>query len=400
MRKSGVRIATAVLALGAVCLAGCAGGGTRFGAASGSPSGPPPQLALSNFVTGLSAPTGFQIAPNDPLGRIFIVEQRGTIRVIQNTFLQATPFLDITDKVEYGGEEGLLGLAFHPNFSSNGKFYVNYTRRQNGQLQTVIAEYRALSPSSTAADRTSEQILLTVDQPAANHNGGQLAFGPDGLLYVGLGDGGGADDQFGNGQNLNSLLGKILRIGVDPFFIPSDNPFVNTPNARPEIWAYGLRNPWRFSFDRDTERLFAGDVGQGAREEVDLITKGGNFGWNIMEGSICRPPAATCNMTNLVLPINDYDHSASGGTAIIGGFVYHGSAIPGLVGTYVFGDLSSGHVWGLKQDSSGAWLRTLLLNHNLTVTTFGQDSSGELYLADYAGGVVGNGSILRIIAAQ
>lgn len=400
MPKSNVLFVAVILS--SILLAGCTHAGSSFngtGSSGASSSGPPPALAFSSFVTGLSAPIGFEIAPNDSLGRIFIVEQGGKIRLIQNTFLQAAPFLDITTKVESGGEEGLLGLAFHPNFSTNGKFYVNYTRRLNGQLQTVIAEYQASPPASTQANASSETILFTVDQPAANHNGGQLAFGSDGLLYIGLGDGGGANDQFGNGQNHNSLLGKILRVGVDPFFIPSDNPFVGVANTRPEIWAYGLRNPWRFSFDRATDRLFAGDVGQDTREEVDIITKGGNFGWNIMEGSICRPPATTCNMANLILPINDYDHSAAGGTSIIGGFVYRGTAIPGLAGTYVFGDLSSGHIWGLKQDSSGAWVRTVLLDHNRTVSSFGQDSAGELYVADYANGVAGNGAILRLVAA-
>lgn len=383
------------VALLTLWLAGCSGGGISTGT-GGTPAGQPPQLALSDFVTGLDSPVGFEIAPNDSLGRIFIVEQGGTIRVIQNSLLQAAPFLNITSKVESGGEMGLLGLAFHPNFTTDGKFYVHYTQRVGSQLQSVVAEYQALPPTSNTANASSEQLLLPpINQPFDNHNGGQLAFGPDdGLLYIGLGDGGSGNDPLGNGQNRNTLLGKILRVGVDPFFIPPDNPFVGVPNTRPEIWAYGLRNPWRFSFDRMTERLFAGDVGQGAREEVDLITKGGNFGWNIMEGSICRPPATTCNMTGLILPITDYDHGAAGGTSVIGGFVYRGPAIPALVGTYVFGDLSSGRVWGLKQDSGGNWVRTVILNHNRTVSAFGQDAAGELYLVDY-----GNGAILRLVAA-
>jgi len=386
------------VALCVLLLAGCSGVQISSGG-SPTPPGPPPQLALSSLATGLTAPIGLEIAPNDPLGRIFIVEQAGKIRVIQSGVLQAGPFLDITGKVEPGGEKGLLGLAFHPNFSSNSKFYVNYTQRVGMQLQSVIAEYAAFSSTSSSANPTSELILPLgssgpVDQPFDNHNGGQLAFGPDGLLYIGLGDGGGSNDTFGNGQNTNSLLGKILRVGVDPFFIPSDNPFENGGGA-PEVYAYGLRNPWRFSFDRTTGRLFAGDVGQNAREEVDLITLGGNFGWNIMEGSICRPGGpANCNMTNLILPITDYDHGAAGGSSVIGGFVYRGSAIPALVGTYIFGDLSSGRVWGLKEDSSGAWIRTLVLEHDLTVSAFGQDAAGELYLVDY-----GNGAIFRLVAA-
>ncbi len=403
MPKSSIPLAALALCLAS--LTACTNmevnsGGSGSGRSTNNPSGPPPQLALSSFATGLTAPVGFEIAPNDTLGRIFIVEQAGKIRVIQNTFLQAGAFLDISNRVETGSEAGLLGLAFHPNFSTNGQFYVNYTRRLGGQFQSVIAQYQAMPPTSTQASFVSEQILLVVDQPDTNHNGGQLAFGPDGFLYIGLGDGGGSNDPLGNGQNRNSLLGKILRVGVDPLFIPPDNPFVGVSNTRPEVWAYGLRNPWRFSFDRTTGRLFAGDVGQNAREEVDLITRGGNFGWSITEGSICRPGGpANCNMVNLIPPITDYDHSAAGGSSVIGGFVYRGTAIPALVGTYVFGDLSSGHVWGLKQDSSGAWIRTLVLDHSRTVSAFGQDAAGELYLVDYANGAAAGGGIFRLVAA-
>jgi len=391
----------AALALCVLLLPGCSGVQISSGG-SPTPPGPPPQLALSSFVAsglGLTAPIGFEIAPNDPLGRIFIVEQGGKIRVIQNTFLQAGAFLDVSTQMGFdsGGEKGLLGLAFSSNFISDGKFYVYYTRRMGAlqQRQSVIAQYQASPPTSTTANSTELESIVVNQPDFDNHKGGQLAFGPDdGLLYIGLGDGGSGGDPSNNGQNRNSLLGKILRVGVDPFFIPSDNPFVGMPGTRPEIWAYGLRNPWRFSFDRPTGRLFAGDVGQGAREEVDLIVKGGNFGWRIMEGSICHNPASNCNMANLIPPITDYDHSAAGGSSVIGGFVYRGSAIPALVGTYVFGDLSSGHVWGLKQDSNGAWIRTVVLEHDLTVSAFGQDAAGELYLVDY-----GNGAIFRLVAA-
>jgi Glucose/sorbosone dehydrogenases len=237
-----------------------------------------------------------------------------------------------------------------------------------------------------------------VNQPFDNHNGGQLAFGPDGFLYIGLGDGGSAGDPNGNGQSLTTFLGKILRIDVDssPAFgkeyaIPFDNPFIG--GSVPEIWAFGLRNPWRFSFDPLTSRLFAGDVGQDSFEEVDLITRGGNFGWNIMEGNHCFSPSTGCNMTGLILPITEYPHDATGGTAVIGGFFYRGTNIPALVGTYIFGDLSSGHVWSLREDALGNWQRTLMLTHNLTVSAFGRDTAGELYLVDY-----GNGAILRVQA--
>jgi glucose/arabinose dehydrogenase len=294
-------------------------------------------------------------------------------------------------------------MACHPNFSATQRFYVDYTRRQNtGQLQSVISEYAVSAANPNQADPSSERQLLVVDQPFDNHNGGQLAFGADGFLYMAFGDGGSGGDPFGNGQNKNVLLGKILRIGVDPPFapgkqyaVPSDNPFANGGGS-PEIWASGLRNPWRFSFDRPTGRLIAGDVGQDSWEEVDLITPGGNYGWNITEGDHCYPPAVTtCNTTGLILPIAEYGHDAAGGSAVIGGFVYHGSVIAGLEGTYIFGDLSSGHMWGLKQDPALTWRMTLVLTHNLTVSCFGQDTAGELYLLDY-----GNGAVLHLRAAS
>jgi glucose/arabinose dehydrogenase len=357
-------------------------------------------LALSSFASGLNLPLGFE-APNDGTNRNFIIEQGGTLRIIQNGALVPAAFLDISAKVESGGEEGLLGLAFHPSFSTNRKFYVDYTRRAGSQLQSVISEYLVSAGNSNQADATSERQLLVVNQPFSNHNGGQLAFGPDGFMYIAFGDGGSGGDPLGNGQNKNTMLGKLLRIGVDAPFaagkqyaIPSDNPFASG-GGLPEIWAYGLRNPWRFSFDRVTGQLFAGDVGQDNWEEVDLITKGGNFGWNIMEGMHCYPSSVTsCNMTGLMLPITEYDHSAAGGDAVIGGFVYRGSAVAGLPGTYVFGDLSSGHVWGLTKDAAGNWQRTLVLTHGLTVSAFGQDAAGELYLVDY-----GHGAILHMVAA-
>ena len=380
----------------ALLLSGC---GSAASGAGPAPSAPPPMLALSNFIAGLNAPVGLE-APNDGTGRLFVVQQGGTIRVIQNGSLVATPFLDITSRVESGGEKGLLGLSFHPSFSANHKFYINYTRRLgSGQLQSVISEYTVSSADPNQANPASERQLLLLDQPFDNHNGGQIAFGPDGFLYIAFGDGGSEGDPRGNGQNTNTLLGKILRIGVDPPFaagkqyaIPPDNPFASG-GGLPEIWAYGLRNPWRFSFDRPSGRLFVGDVGQDSWEEVDIITKGGNFGWNIMEGDHCFR-VASCNTAGLALPIAEYGHDVAGGTAVIGGFVYRGSAIPALVGTYIFGDLSSGRVWGLKQQATGDWQQTLLLTHALIVSSFGQDSAGELYLVDY-----GNGAILRIRAA-
>ena len=373
---------------------GCGGGGGGSGSGGTLPN--PGLLSLASFVSGLSTPVGLE-APIDGTGRLFVVEQGGPIRIIQSGVLLPTAFLDITANIESGEEKGLLGLAFHPNFSTNGRFFVNYTRSVLGQLQTVISEFTVSIGDPNLADSTSEIVLLVVNQPFDNHNGGQLAFDPDGFLYIALGDGGSGGDPSGNGQNLATFLGKILRIDVDSthapgkqYAIPADNPFTGVDEL-PEIWAYGLRNPWRFSFDPSTDRLFAGDVGQDSWEEVDLITKGANFGWKIMEGNHCYPPGTpSCTMTGLTPPITEYGHDAAGGESIIGGFVYHGSSIPALVGVYVFGDLSSGHVWGLSE-VSGTWQRTLMLTHNLIVSAFGQDTAGELYLVDY-----GNGAILRV----
>jgi glucose/arabinose dehydrogenase len=360
----------------------------------------PLALALSTFVTGLTSPVGAEV-PNDGTNRMFILQQGGAIRIIQNGLLLATPFLDVSTNTgfESGGEKGLLGLAFHPSFNANGKFYLYYTRRISGQLQSVLSEYTVSPPNANVANASSERELLVVNQPFDNHKGGQLAFGPDdGYLYFALGDGGSGGDPQGNAQNTGVLLGKILRIDITStppagrqYAIPLDNPFAVGGGA-PEVFAYGLRNPWRFSFDPLTHRLFAGDVGEDNWEEVDLITSGTNFGWNRMEGNHCYPPTVTsCNTSGLVAPISEYDHSSSGGSAVIGGFLYRGTAIPALVDTYVFGDLSSGNVWGLKEGANGTWQRTLLLTHNRMVSSFARDPAGELYLVDY-----GNGAVLRI----
>jgi glucose/arabinose dehydrogenase len=287
---------------------------------------------------------------------------------------------------------GLLGLALHPAFAQTQRFYVNYVRLLGtGQIQSVVAEYRVSATDANQADPASERILLTVNQPFPNHKGGQLAFGPDGFLYIGLGDGGGAGDPQGNAQNLQTFLGKMLRIDVDrttgtlPYAIPADNPFVGGAGL-PEIWAFGLRNPFRFSFDAATGRLFAGDAGQDLFEEVDLLQRGGNFGWNIMEGLHCFKPATGCNMTGLVLPIAEYTHAE--GAAVIGGYVYRGSALPALAGSYVFGDFGSGTIWRLTQDASGAWQRVALLTGGPNISSFGRDAAGELYVMDYGAGAI------------
>ena len=350
-------------------------------------------LALTNVVSGLSNPVGMERPPAD--NRFFIVEQRGTIRILENGALHSGNFLDLQSLVNFDGQEqGLLGLAFHPNYATNHKFYVNYSLDQ-GNRETVIAEYQTLASDPNTADPNSERVLLIVNQPFPNHKGGQLVFGPDGFLYIGLGDGGSGGDPLGNGQNLSTFLGKMLRISVDPPFasgkeyaIPADNPFAAS-GGLPEIWAYGLRNPWRFSFEPVTNRLFVADVGQDNWEEIDILQKGGNFGWNVMEGKHCFPPTTTtCDMTNKVLPITEYAHTD--GVAVIGGYIYKGTAIPSLANKYIFADLT-GKIWSLTEAPANTWTRADMLGTNLTLTSFGRDAAGELYLVDY------NGNILKLV---
>ena len=297
-----------------------------------------------------------------------------------------TPFLDIQDRVRSGGELGLLGLAFHPRYPANGRFFLNYTRNGPEGLETVIAEYAVSSANPNLANRNSERILLRFAQPFTNHNGGMLAFGQDGFLYIGTGDGGSAGDPMRNGQNVETLLGKILRMDVDsgePYASPPDNPFVGRA-GRDEIWAYGLRNPWRFSFDRLTGRLIAGDVGQNRREEIDIIVKGGNYGWNIMEGMLCFLPSTNCNQTGLILPIHDYGRDL--GTSVTGGYVYRGKSAPSLTGKYLFGDFGSGRLWTLTETTGGPWEAEQLLTTG-NISSFGEDEAGEVYVVDYGGSV-------------
>ena len=349
------------------------------------PTDPAAIAHLQLVVSGLTAPLDFQSA-RDGTGRFFIVEQGGTIRIIKAKKLIAAPFLNISSIIVSGGETGLLGLAFHPQYKTNGRFFVNYTRRVNGQLQTVIAEYHVSAANPNLADPKSAKVVLVINQPFDNHKGGQLAFGSDGFLYIGMGDGGSGGDPLGNGQKLSTLLGKMLRIDINsgsPYAIPPDNPFVSVSGAKGEIWAYGFRNPWRFSFDKTTKRLFVADVGQDAWEEVDIVTKGGNFGWNIMEGKHCYPPGANCSQTGLILPIAEYSHSE--GIAVIGGYVYRGGAIPALKGLYVFGDFGSGQVWTLQETQPGTWTRAPLLSAGFNISAFGRAGNNELYVLDYSG---------------
>jgi glucose/arabinose dehydrogenase len=354
---------------------------------TGAPVAGTPALASERVVGGLSSPLDLQVAPGDTT-RLFVVEQRGRIRIVRGQTLVATPFLDIASRISCCGERGLLGLAFHPNYAQNGRFYVNYT---NPQGHTHISEFRVSSnPDVASAD--SERLLLFVSQPFPNHNGGGLAFGRDGRLYIGLGDGGSGGDPQNNGQDLGTHLGKMLRIDVDggmPYGVPADNPFRSTGGARPEIWALGLRNPWRFSFDRATGELYIGDVGQGAREEIDVAAagRGGqNYGWNIMEGTLCFR-TTSCVMTGLTLPVLDYGRSVGG--SITGGYVYRGCRMPGYHGTYFYGDFISGMIRSFRLQSGEVteardWTATVGRGAD-SVSSFGQDAEGELYIVDYEG---------------
>jgi glucose/arabinose dehydrogenase len=372
-------------------LSGCGG-------SNGTASSPTPgfsNIQLTRIATGLSAPLDLQ-QPDDNTGRLFVVEQGGTVRIVQNGALLPGAFLDITARVHMEGESGLLGLAFHPHYTQDPRFFVNYVRKlASGQLQTVIAEFRPSAADTNRADAASERQLLVVDQPFSNHKAGQLVFGADGYLYFGLGDGGSGGDPFGNGQNLQTLLGKMLRIDVDSphgaglaYAIPPDNPFAGG-GGRPEIWAYGLRNPWRFSFDRPSGRMFIADVGQNRYEEVDLGHKGANYGWNIMEGLHCFNPPSGCDQSGLTLPIAEYDHSV--GEAIIGGYLYRG-AIAQLQGKYVFADLT-GKVFTLTEGPPGTWIRAPLLSPGTEISALGRDGAGELYVVE-----ISNGSLMKLVA--
>jgi glucose/arabinose dehydrogenase len=328
----------------------------------------------------------------DGSDRLFVVEQRGMIYVFENnpTVTSKTVFLDIQSQVnDVGSEEGLLGLAFHPDYADSGIFYVDYTA--SSPRRSVISRFRVSAANPDSADPASEEVILEVDQPYANHNGGQLRFGPQGHLWISLGDGGSGGDPEGNGQDPTTLLGSILRIDPDTtegslkYGIPPDNPFVgNMSGYREEIYAYGLRNPWRFSFDPMTGRVWAGDVGQGAYEEVDIIESGRNYGWNIMEGFHCYN-APNCDTTGLTLPVWEYGHNDSGGFAITGGFVYRGDSVPGLYGSYIYGDYVSGRIWALDYDGTGNPVNRELLSTALNISSFGVDADQELYLCAFDG---------------
>ncbi|MCK6578463.1 MAG: PQQ-dependent sugar dehydrogenase [Anaerolineae bacterium] len=336
----------------------------------------------------------------DGSGRLFVVEQGGKIWILDDGERRAEPFLNISHKISPEAipatgytERGLLGLAFHPNFAENGLLFVNYTDISGA---TVVERYQVSDDDANTADAQSAFQILHISQPYPNHNGGHMAFGPDGYLYSSVGDGGSGGDPEGNGQNLGTLLGTILRIDIDvpagqAYAVPSDNPFVGRSNARSEIWLYGVRNVWRFSFDRLTGDLYAADVGQNQWEEVNFIPAGQggfNLGWNIYEAM--HPYSGALAPADMMLPIAEYPHSQ--GISVTGGYVYRGNAIPDWQGVYVYGDFGSGMVWGTYRETPDQWRTVVLMRSGRTISSFGEDEQGELYLIDYSG------SIYRIVS--
>lgn len=379
---------------GVVLVAACSSSPTGGGGGTGF------DFVLQPVVTGLSSPLFLTAAPGDT-AREFVVEQTGKIRIIRHDSLLSTPFLDVSSHIAYDGQErGLLSVAFAPDYATTGHFFIDYTDTA-GDIE--VMRY-TVSADPNVGDPASADTVLEIDHHTyANHNGGLLLFGPDGFLYIGTGDGGSGGDPLGNGQDSTKRLGKILRIDVSslPYKIPVTNPFASKPPAAPEIWAYGMRNPWRFSFDRQTHDLYIGDVGQDTYEEVDRAPSGDpgghNYGWNVMEGLHCYPPGSSCSMAGLTLPILEYAHGAGDavGCAIIGGYVYRGTLAPGLQGRYLYADLCSGFIRSFVW-SGGVTNQvdlTQMLGAKAGVTSFGEDARGELYL------VVGDGTVYRFVAA-
>lgn len=392
MSRSPCSAVGASFCLGLLVLSSCAD----------NPSEPDPpdpgdvDIVATKIAEGIDAPMYLTAPSNDE--RLFVVEQQGRIRIIQNGQLLPTPFLDIRSSVGSGGERGLLSMAFHPDYAANGFFYVNYTGKDGN---TRVERYRVSAADPNVADPATAQLVLGVEQPFSNHNGGLIEFGPDGMLYIGMGDGGSGGDPLEHGQNPNTLLGTLLRIDVDgatPYGIPANNPWASGTGGRPEVWAIGLRNPWRFSFDHDAGMLYIADVGQNRREEIDAVPAnqaGLNFGWNTMEGSLCYDPMSGCNRNGLVLPVHEYVNGADGSCSVTGGYVYRGTAIPALEGHYFYGDYCAGFVrsfalaGGVATDHQ-AWDLGVLGN----ITSFGEDAAGELYM------LVQQGDVYRISPAD
>jgi len=362
--------------------------------------GAPPPVVPQPFVSGLAAPVEIAHA-NDGSGRLFVLEQAGRVRVVRNGVLLPTPFLDLSaangGPVRSGGEQGLLGIAFHPSYLTNGRFFVFYTRAlpgDGGGNEIVVEGYARSAANDDIADPASGSLVIAIAHPQfSNHNGGKMAFGPDGHLYIGVGDGGSGGDPANAAQTLTELRGKILRLDVDggSYAIPQRNPFIGDDAARAEIWAYGLRNPWKFSFDRLTGDLFIGDVGQGAREEIDFQPRrnggGRNYGWRVFEGTACFNPSTGCSLAGHVPPILEYAHDANGGFSVTGGFRYRGSSMPALAGFYLYGDFVSDRVWAAEPDASGQWITTQVATV-ANLSSFGEDENGELYAADLAAGTI------------
>jgi glucose/arabinose dehydrogenase len=347
-------------------------------------------------VEGLDGPLDIAWRASDP-DTLFVVEQVGRIRIVRDGALVTEPFLDIADQVDAGGEQGLLGLAFHPD-AADPRFFVYYTASDG---QQVVASFRTSGDDADRADPNSETALLRMEDPFGNHNGGGLAFGPDGFLYVSTGDGGGGGDPLDSGRALDTLLAKVLRLDIDvdagaepPYDIPPDNPFVGVDDARPEIWLTGLRNPWRIRFDRATGDLWIGDVGQGSLEEIDVARAGVgglDFGWNVMEGTTCfRDGGDDCRTDDLTLPVTEYSHDD--GCSVTGGTVYRGSGQPGLSGFYVFADYCSGRLWVIDPAGDDVREPTVVLDSGRSISAIAEDASGELYATDLAAG-----ELLRLV---
>jgi glucose/arabinose dehydrogenase len=393
---------TAVAAGAIAFFASCGGCGWSDGSQVVPPPPAPAEIRLEQPFASLPAfdqPLALVQAPGDD-SRWFVVERTGRVRVFDNdpAVSASSVVIDLSDAVDSGPTEaGLLGMAFHPDFQSNGQVFLSFTRPG---LISYVSRFTSGDGGATL-DPASEEVVLTLPQPFDNHNGGNVAFGPDGMLYAGFGDGGSGDDPQDHGQDTADILGAIVRVDVDggsPYAIPPDNPFAGNPvctqgfgqEACPEIFAYGLRNPWRWSFDADTGDLWVGDVGQDEWEEIDVVTSGGNYGWRIREGSHCHIPS-DCDATGLIDPVAEYDHGE--GEAVTGGYVYRGTAIAGLVGAYLYADFITGRIWALEDDGAGGRESRELLDPELGIASFGQANDGELYVVDFGGGL-----IYRIVA--
>lgn len=338
----------------------------------------PQRIALRPVFEGLKAPVYMTYAPDDS-GRLFVVEKGGIVRVIKNNKLQSDSYLDIEDLVSKGSEQGLLSIAFPPDFKQTKHFFVNYTDVHG---DTLIGMFKEESPEE--ADPESLKVVLKIVQPYTNHNGGLILFGPDNNMYIGMGDGGSSGDPDSYAQNPSSMLGKILRVSIQPdgsYSVPTDNPFVADKKYLPEIWALGMRNPWRFSFDAETGRLFAGDVGQDSEEEIDIIEKGRNYGWNLVEGKSCFKK--DCDLKKFTAPIATYGRTE--GASVIGGHVYRGKKVPGLIGHYVFGDYVSGKIWSLTEKPNHEWEQKLVFDLKQPITSFAEDKDKELYVLTHTG---------------